>query len=120
MRAEPRYCEIAFGHAGEPDRMRREIQLLEDEMEAGRFGRAALLSSCIGICRAYRAERVVVTNMRLQLRQSGFDSADIDLFASLLLRHVRDPEDHDLYIAAKAAWDRILIGRGRQAASSPI
>lgn len=86
----------------------REIQLLEDEMEAGHFGKAALLSSCIGICRAYRAERVVITNIRLQLRQAGLDGADLDLFAALLLRHVRDPDDHDLYVAAKAAWNKVL------------
>jgi hypothetical protein len=92
---------------------RGEIQLLEDEMEAGHFGSAALLSSCIGICRAYRAERVVVINVRRQLRHlavDGPDNADIDLFASLLMRHVRDPADHDLYRAAQAAWERIKSG----------
>ncbi len=110
MRAERHDCDTATCRAGEPEAMRREIQLLEDELEAGHFGKAALLSSCIGICRAYRAERVVVTNTRLQLRQSGLDSPDLDLFAALLLRHVRDPDDHDLYIAAKSAWDKILTG----------
>lgn len=85
----------------------REVQLLEDEMEAGHFGQAALLAECIGVCRAYRADRVIAINIRLRLRPLVVDEAEADLFAALLVRHVRDPADHALYTAAKSAWDRI-------------
>lgn len=88
----------------------REVQLLEDEMDAGHFGQAALLAECIGICRAYRADRVIAINIRLRLRPLVADEAEADLFAALLVRHVRDPADHALYIAAKSVWDRIKQG----------
>lgn len=59
---------------------------------------AALVDDCVRICECYTFERVVLASIRQRLREHGGDD-DLELFAMMLMRHVRDPEDTALYEA---------------------
>jgi hypothetical protein len=78
--------------------------LLEEELARGHFGKAADLAACVGICEAYSFERVILANIRAQLRHLGRDPSEVLLFAALLLRHVRDPGDVHIFQATRGAW----------------
>ena len=86
------------------------VRLLDDERRCGDITTATHLAACVDVCRAYTFERVVVVNIRRAFRHWPDPVADIDLFAVLLLRHVRHPEDTALYDAAKAVWNNIRRG----------
>lgn len=88
------------------------VRLLEEEIASEHMRQAVTLAECVGICRAYQSERVVTLNIRRILLGNYRPTDDeVDLFAMLLMRHVRDPHNAELYNSAKAVWERIKTKR---------
>jgi len=86
------------------------VRLLDDERRSGALETATHLATCVDVCRAYTFEWVTVVNIRRAFRHWPRPVTDVDIFAVLLLHHVRDPEDSALYDTAKAVWHNITRG----------
>lgn len=68
---------------------------------------AGLVDDSVRVCRRYSFERVIVAQIRRLLHQHAGPDEDLELFAMTLLRHVRAPDDPDIYEAARSIFHRI-------------
>lgn len=71
---------------------------------------AGLIDDCVRICETFRLDRVVAANIRRLLRDVAA-ADDADLFAMTLLRHVRNPEDPEIYVSVRAILQRVQRSR---------
>ncbi len=78
-----------------------------------------VLQKCVEVCRTYRLEAVVVTNIKTLLQDRFETSPDIKLFGMALMHHVAAPDDLDLLECTEWVYWHLLRRKAASPAPAP-